>query len=385
MSKDERYLSAAIPEEQKIGKPASRDRYNEQIKAMREEFDALNDALKKRNRDNLDAMYNIDRENLSTDLLSLLNNSAAGVEVLARELDAQVRAFAEFKGNYDSLAEFSAYVSENYASLSMISSVKDSDGNVTAASIVTAVNAAASSVKISSSHVGMSGGQDYSTLAEFATYVDGEYASAGMFSTITDSSGNVTAASIVTAVNGSTSAVMIDADKIQMTGTTTFLTPDDVGDNGSTQIAGNRVSLLMDCTGDDGYTDIQSINELNYLCEYSTAGGTYTRPLGLIWSEVKGNDTDYTSRYALRIGTFTFQRPDGTYVYPALKMYASGRISIQSDYGTYIGTNEHITLDANFVTAIRANKSYSGIGYSVAGYAFCTDGIYYNGTRILST
>lgn len=51
----------------------------------------------------------------------------------------------------------------------------------------------------------------------------------------------IKAASIVTAINESGSSVAISADKIQMTGTTTFLTADDVGPGGSTVIDGGLI------------------------------------------------------------------------------------------------------------------------------------------------
>lgn len=60
---------------------------------------------------------------------------------------------------------------------------------------------------------------------------------------VEESDGNnvIKAASIVTAINESGSSVAISADKIQMTGTTTFLTADDVGPGGSTVIDGGLI------------------------------------------------------------------------------------------------------------------------------------------------
>lgn len=52
----------------------------------------------------------------------------------------------------------------------------------------------------------------------------------------------INTASIVTAINDSESSVAIEADKIAMTGTTTFLKPDDVGEGGSTVIDGGRIT-----------------------------------------------------------------------------------------------------------------------------------------------
>lgn len=48
-------------------------------------------------------------------------------------------------------------------------------------------------------------------------------------------------ASIVAAINGADSSVGINADRIVMTGTTTFLKPGDLGENGTTTIHGGRI------------------------------------------------------------------------------------------------------------------------------------------------
>ena len=58
----------------------------------------------------------------------------------------------------------------------------------------------------------------------------------------TDGKKVVNAANIVAAINNDESSVGINADRITMTGTTTFLKPGDVGDNGSTVISGSRIT-----------------------------------------------------------------------------------------------------------------------------------------------
>lgn len=66
---------------------------------------------------------------------------------------------------------------------------------------------------------------------------------AATVSAVDDANGNVTAASIVAAINATSgsSMVKIEADHIKMTGTTTFLSAADVGENGSTVIDGGRI------------------------------------------------------------------------------------------------------------------------------------------------
>jgi hypothetical protein len=63
---------------------------------------------------------------------------------------------------------------------------------------------------------------------------------AGRVALLVDENGRVKGSVIVECINGQ-SAALISADKIQMTGTTTFLTPNDVGKNGKTVIDGGRI------------------------------------------------------------------------------------------------------------------------------------------------
>lgn len=80
---------------------------------------------------------------------------------------------------------------------------------------------------------------------EFGTLSSQVNIQAGTISSIVanvGANGTVTAASIVQKINSSGSSVMISADKIYMTGTTTFLTAADVGANGHTTINGSLIT-----------------------------------------------------------------------------------------------------------------------------------------------
>lgn len=70
--------------------------------------------------------------------------------------------------------------------------------------------------------------------------------------------GEVTPASIISAINGDTSTIKISADKLELSGETTFLTADDLGAGGSTVIDGGRLAtgtLTVDriYTGTNGW------------------------------------------------------------------------------------------------------------------------------------
>ena len=227
------------------------------------------------------------------------------------------------------------------------------------------------------------------SFASFTATAESTYAKTTQIASVTNSSGKVTAASIVAAVNSSGSSVKISADKIEFEGEAQFLTAADVGNNGTTIIAGDRISIDMNGANDYSGYDVDSDNGLNFT--YTTESG-YVRNFANIYTRVSGEDTAETSRYALHISTHKFRNNNGSSVYAGLKLDAAGRISIEAQYGIYISTRTSgqygsITIDADDVTCIRAWTSYDDVVSSGAsyGYVFCTDGIYYDGVKIVST
>lgn len=371
MSTDKRgkakYLSAYIPdgkvkESAKRGSPKSDGKLDEVEEAVR----ALQDAVTKQNRDNLDAMYNIDMDNLSSSLRRLLSSYSDGIT----EAQASIETWANAQeAGFTAIAQWQ---DDTESSIAAVQAVADSNG-----------------AKITSLAQWQSTAEDdidglISTVAVIEETADENSASISQIVKAVGSDGKVTAASIVTAVNESGSSVMIEADKIEMTGTTTFLTADDVGDDGSTEIAGNRISVKIDGSDDDGDTDLESDNGLNFT--YVTSS-EIERNFANIYTSVDGSDTDETSRYALNIASNRFRNEDGDYVYASVKIEGAGRVSIQGQFGVYIaGYNDgFITLDAQDNTRIFANKKYSSLTLdSTSGYCFCTDGIYYDGELILA-
>lgn len=336
MSKDKQrpgYLGASIPEKQKP-KKSSRPVYSsEDSSLLAARLDELNEALTKQNRDRLDAEYNVGWDNLDEGLQSLLSEyesdlvtARADIQTWADEVSAGFEAIAEWQDETeDAIARIAGEVGEGYATVEMIASV-------------------------------------------------------------TDANGNVTAASIAAAVNDSGSSVMIEADKIQMTGTTTFLTGSDVGDNGSAVIAGNRISLNLDGSDDDGYHTLTSDNGVNF--DYiDGAPGHGTQSFASIYTSVDGNDSDNSSRYALCIDANAFFNPNNDRAYASLKLTAQGRVSVSGYDGIYLESYAgYITADAGDNTRIRANKSFYQMTATPSNndWSFCTDGIYHGTTRVLA-
>ena len=132
----------------------------------------------------------------------------------------------------------------------------------------------------------------------------------------------VNTASIVTAINQSGSSIEINADKIQMTGTTTFLTAYDVGSNGTTVIDGDRIAT--------GSIDADKLN-VGSITAGAIASGTvyisendYYGPVGSIYS----SRDQYGYANALRIsseGSFSINSGG-----EELQAFS---LSLQSDYG----------------------------------------------------
>ena len=189
---------------------------------------------------------------------------------------------------------------------------------------------------------------------------------------------------IVSAVNGSGSSVMINADKIQFSGEASFVTADSLGDSGSTVVSGNRIKLHM------LYGTSTATSKLNFTAS-DTASDTWYDTLATIGLKNYGSDSADDAKYALLIDS-QFANENGKEYNVALKLSAKGSISIESatpDGGIYIAANGFTTIEAYENVRIRASASMANMGqtglmaFSNKDYVFCTDGIYYNGKRIV--
>lgn len=104
------------------------------------------------------------------------------------------------------------------------------------------------------------------SLVTFMQEAGDKFASASQVAQIVDKDGNIKEASIMTVVKDNISSVDISADQITMTGTTTFLKPEDVGKSGTTVIDGSRITTGSLTAGhiktgllqSEGYTDNNS-------------------------------------------------------------------------------------------------------------------------------
>lgn len=278
----------------------------------------------------------------------------------------------------NSVAEISAVADENSASISrLLTWQSETDSSITKVEEVASSNEAKITLLTQ-----WQDDVDYN-IAQLAIESGDNYAAISQIVSSVGEDGEVTAASIVTAINDAGSSVKISADHVNISG---FVTFESLETDGGSTINGNNVSLILDAAEDDGYTDLASNASLNFM--YRLYTGT-DRFMASLYTTVDGSDTDITSRYALHIDAHSFRNNNNTRVYPAIKMSAGGRISIEGDAGVYVAAlgGGYIMMDAADNTRIVAYLAYSEME-TLAGsdtYSFCTDGIYYGGTLLIST
>jgi hypothetical protein len=216
---------------------------------------------------------------------------------------------------------------------------------------------------------------DVSTLQQTAT---------SLTSRITDAEGNIsevtqTANKINWIVASGTSAsnmtmtpeaIDLIADGINITGYVTF---NALKTAGSSVINGDNIELKADADGDS----------VSYLTYTSANGNTFAE------LHTRDNQTGTTSdrdRYAFVIETPAVV--DGDYC--AMKIEAGDNMSIEAGWLMYLSAFAQIVLNStSAATRIAANVTYNAMPTEYKtqsnAYYFCSDGIYYGGTKILST
>ena len=354
------YLNTSIPE---VGKraaktenPSDLDRFSR----MQDELEALRNEITKKNRDQLDMMYNLDMDNFSEDAQSMfkqMGNATALFEAYVDENEAKWTSLASWKSNTtQSIATVQGKANANEASINSITAWKTNTADGAISSIASIQQQADSN----GARIGLLVKSDGTGLTPSAAGI------------------------IVDAVNGSGSSVMISADKIQFSGEASFVTAGSLGDSGSTVVSGNRIKLHM------LYGTSTATSKLNFTAS-DTASDTWYDTLATIGLKNYGSDSADDAKYALLIDS-QLANENGKEYNVALKLSAKGSISIESatpDGGIYIDANGFTTIEAYENVRIRASASMANMGqtglmaFSNKDYVFCTDGIYYNGKRIV--
>ena len=422
------YLQQSIPDAEKRAAKTQGVGDSGSIKRMQEELEGLRNEMAKKNRNQLDMMYNLDFDNFSEDTQALFKKWSDGTteamayfKAYADANESKWEAYAQWKDDTtNSIASITGRVSANESSISSLASWKSNTADAAISSIAeikqkadanessinqitkwkteTADGAIESIAGIRQTANANKASIDQITAWKTET-ADGAIesissiqqqadANGARISLLVNSGGTgltpSAAGIIVDAVNGSGSSVMIKADKIQFDGEASFVTAGSLGDSGSTVVSGNRIKLHM------LYETSTATSKLNFTAS-DTASDTWYDTLATIGLKNYGSDSADDAKYALLIDS-QFANENGKEYNVALKLSAKGSISIESatpDGGIYIAANGFTTIEAYENVRIRASASMANMGqtglmaFSNKDYVFCTDGIYYNGKRIV--
>ena len=329
-------------------------------------------------------MYNIGMDNLDDSMKRLISetgNSIASIIVKTNENSASIKAFAEWKNGTgtDSLAGFVANATKDFATISMLAQYTTTDE----------VNGLISNAKagiISEARQGMA---TISMLASYTTTTDVNnlissatagivaeaqegMATVSMIASVTDNQGDITAASIVAAVNNSGSSVKINANHVDITGFVTFT---DLTTPGKTSISGNTIMLTA-----NEYCVYESCVEF---LKYSTYIGDDVVAARLSTQD-KGVSQVDESRFAFVIET-NRAYVNSTRYDVALKMEAMGSISLESSGGKiYMESPDDVQIMSTSGIIRLSPAYYSGdVPLNSGEYSFCADGIYYGSKKIV--
>lgn len=381
---------------------------------MQDELEALRNEITKKNRDQLDMMYNLDMDNFSDDTKALFkkwsdgaNDAKTYFQTYIKDNEAKWQAYSEWEtATSKSIATIEGRVTANESSINTLSQWR-SEATDSIAAIRQTANSAYSQVESLTSWRGSDGKNITDSLTSIKQTSDSASSRIDLLVETTstgDSQLNSSAASIIMeAINDDTSSIKISANKIQLSGTAEFITADDLSESGSTIVSGNRIQVDLSA-GEEA-----SSSKLQFTRTEVVNGTKISDTIGVIRATMdpdKGSSVD--SKYALSIGSGVVYEVGTTSTktfYSALKMKSRGSISIESkasnDGGIFISSGVYDDLDGytsgGYTTVgayrnvrVRANQTYdackTGV-YSPAAtdYVFCTDGIYYNGVKILST
>lgn len=390
------YLQQSIPDAEKRAAKTQGVGDSGSIKRMQEELEGLRNEIAKKNRDQLDMMYNLDFDNFSEDTQALFRKWSDGTteamayfKAYADANEAKWKAYAEWKDDTtDSIASITGKVSANESSISSLASWKSNTADAAISSIA-GIRQTANANKASIDQITAWKTETADGAIESISSIQQQAnANGARISLLVNSGGtglNSSAAGIIVeAINNAASSIKISADHIQISGETEFITAADLSDSGSTVVSGNRISLVTDLNSKTGTSSLAFKIKLP----------TKDDAMGYIDGGDIGTGAEDDARFRIQLITETFQYSGTTYK-PAIYFKSVGGVSIISNgdpSGVYIGSlQSYITLDAAENTRIRASRTYWNMGNtgamaaSTRDYVFCTDGIYYNGKNICPT
>ena len=390
------YLQQSIPDAEKRAAKTQGVGDSGSIKRMQEELEGLRNEMAKKNRDQLDMMYNLDFDNFSEDTQALFKKWSDGTteamayfKAYADANESKWEAYAQWKNDTtDSIASITGRVSANESSISSLASWKSNTADAAISSIAgiqQTANANKASIDQITAWKTETADGAIESISSIQQQANANGARIGLLVNSGGTGLNSSAAGIIVeAINNAASSIKISADHIQISGETEFITAADLSDSGSTVVSGNRISLVTQL----GYST--SMSQFEFMLRTSTRDF----PMGYINGGDIGSGEENDARFRLQFLTESFTYSGATYK-PAIYMRSAGGVSIISNgdpSGIYVSSNRsYITLDAMENTRVRASTTYWNMGNTGAmaasskDYVFCTDGIYYNGKNICST
>ena len=312
-------------------------------------------------------------------------SSIAGIKQQADANSSSISLIAEWQktvedGSISSIASIDAKADANSAQITQLNQWKG-----TASSSIAAVQTLASQngAKITSLTNWRSTVEDdleglSSSVAYIEELADENGASISQIVRAVGKNGEVSAASIVAAVNKAGSTVKINADHVDITG---FVTYESLENDGEAYINGNNIGLVSDSDGDSTASlrfwleDDINADEDDYLIGEIYTSGTdnyledCTLHIKTSTSKMKitsGGDLDMSSALAVSIESGT------SYV----EIIADGSLEMYS--------GDDAIVDCRYMTII-PSRSGSSSRYVDYAWQFFDDGIYYNGYKMVST
>ena len=390
------YLQQSIPDAEKRAAKTQGVGDSGSIKRMQEELERLRNEMAKKNRDQLDMMYNLDFDNFSEDTQALFKKWSDGTteamayfKAYADANESKWEAYAQWKDDTtNSIASITGRVSANESSISSLASWKSNTADAAISSIAgiqQTANANKASIDQITAWKTETADGAIESISSIQQQANENGARIGLLVNSGGTGLNSSAAGIIVeAINNAASSIKISADHIQISGETEFITAADLSDSGSTVVSGNRISLVTNLNSASG------ISSLAFKIKLPSKDDA----MGYIDGGDIGTGAEDDARFRIRLLTEEFTYSGKTYK-PAIYLTSVGGVSITSNgdpSGIYIGSfQSYITLDATENTRIRASRTYWNMGntgamaVSTKDYVFCTDGIYYNGINICPT
>ena len=390
------YLQQSIPDAEKRAAKTQGVGDSGSIKKMQEELEGLRNEMAKKNRDQLDMMYNLDFDNFSEDTQALFKKWSDGTteamayfKAYADANESKWEAYAQWKDDTtNSIASITGRVSANESSISSLASWKSNTADAAISSIAgiqQTANANKASIDQITAWKTETADGAIESISSIQQQANENGARIGLLVNSGGTGLNSSAAGIIVeAINNAASSIKISADHIQISGETEFITAADLSDSGSTVVSGNRISLVTNLNSASG------ISSLAFKIKLPSKDDA----MGYIDGGDIGTGAEDDARFRIRLLTEEFTYSGKTYK-PAIYLTSVGGVSITSNgnpSGIYIGSfQSYITLDATENTRIRASRTYWNMGntgamaVSTKDYVFCTDGIYYNGINICPT